>query len=68
MQLLRRRAGTPRRTPLPEGRKLLQGSSAFCPDGCEDGSCQQSGTPGGLICVKCKGNLVVDTATGMCAW
>lgn len=68
MQQLRRCAGAPRRTPSPEGRKLLQGSSAFCPDGCADGFCQQSGTPGGLMCVKCNGNLVVDTASGMCAW
>lgn len=49
-----------------QGRKLLQGSTAFCPDGCEDGFCQQSGTPGGLKCVKCKGNLLADKASGFC--
>lgn len=52
-----------------QGRKLLQGAGiAYCPDGCEDGYCQQAGTPGALVCVKCKGNLLVDKATGQCAW
>lgn len=45
-------------------RKLLD--SAFCPDGCADGSCQQAGTPGGLKCGQCKNNLLVDQATGKC--
>jgi hypothetical protein len=52
--------------PGLHSRKLLD--SATCPDGCASraGFCQQAATPGGLRCVKCNGNLLVDTATGLC--
>jgi hypothetical protein len=45
-------------------RQLKQ--SAFCPDGCADGFCQQDSTSGALRCAKCVSNLIVN-GEGTCS-
>jgi hypothetical protein len=48
-------------------RKLLQ-VNARCPDGCETGSCQETGTgaAGGYVCSSCRNTLMVSRVTGQC--
>jgi hypothetical protein len=39
--------------------------SAFCPDGCAPGQCQQDSTIGALRCAQCLNNLLVATVDGI---
>lgn len=41
-------------------------SQGFCPDGCAPGFCAQDATGGGLRCLQCLNNLLVNQAVGVC--